>query len=184
MLFISSRKSLICNRDYRRQSLGLQLKETLVNPWVLRFVSELQTQTTQPPPVTGVIETALYVDDLQRAVAFYRKLFGFPILNEDNRFCALDVARRSVLLLFLRGASTEPIRLPFGVIPPHDSQGPAHFAFAIPAGSVDAWEAYLRKLGVIIESSVFWPSGGRSLYFRDPDGHAVELATPGTWATY
>jgi catechol 2,3-dioxygenase-like lactoylglutathione lyase family enzyme len=31
---------------------------------------------------------------------------------------------------------------------------------------------------------VGWPRGGRSVYFRDPDGHSVELATPGLWETY
>jgi len=31
---------------------------------------------------------------------------------------------------------------------------------------------------------VKWSRGGESLYFRDPDDHLVELATPGIWATY
>ncbi|PYK92782.1 MAG: glyoxalase, partial [Verrucomicrobia bacterium] len=26
-----------------------------------------------------------------------------------------------------------------------------------------------------------WESEARSLYFRDPDGHMIELATPGIW---
>ena len=34
-----------------------------------------------PPPISGVIETALYVDDLPRAIAFYQELFGFPVLT-------------------------------------------------------------------------------------------------------
>jgi len=147
-------------------------------------VSDPSTQTTQPPPVTGVIETALYVDDLPRAVAFYRKLFGFPVLNEDQRFCALDVAGRSVLLLFRRGASTELMRFPGGTIPPHDGHGPLHFAFSIPAGSESAWEKRLHEADVIIEGTMDWTRGGRSLYFRDPDGHLVELITPGVWETY
>ena len=136
------------------------------------------------PPVTGIIETALYVDDLPRAIEFYRKVFGFPILVQDHRFCAFDVAGRSVLLLFLRGGSTEPIVLPFGVIPPHDGSGPWHFGISIPAGSDGEWERRLTEMGIIIDSQVTWPRGGRSLYFRDPDGHVVELLTPGVWATY
>ena len=131
------------------------------------------------------METALYVDDLARANAFYQRLFGFRVLQEDHRFCAFDVAGRSVLLLFLRGASREPVPLPWGhTIPPHDGHGPWHFAFAIPRGSDAAWESHLRDAGVTIESTVTWPRGGRSLYFRDPDGHAVELLTPGVWETY
>ncbi|HWQ03343.1 MAG TPA: glyoxalase, partial [Candidatus Nitrosotenuis sp.] len=26
--------------------------------------------------------------------------------------------------------------------------------------------------------------GGRSIYFRDPDGHSLELVTPGVWPNY
>lgn len=140
--------------------------------------------TALAPAVTGVIETSIYVDDLPRAVAFYQKLFAFPVLQQDHRFCAFDVGGRCVLLLFLRGASTEPMNLPGGTIAPHDGQGPLHLAFSIPADSEAAWETRLREAGVVIESTVSWPRGGRSLYFRDPDGHAVELLTPGVWDTY
>ena len=140
---------------------------------------------SSPPTVTGVLETALYVDDLPRAIEFYQRLFGFRVLQEDHRFCAFDVAGRSVLLLFLRGASCGSVPLPWGdTIPPHDGSGPWHFAFAIPLGSDAAWESHLREVGISIESIVTWPRGGRSLYFRDPDGHAVELLTPGVWETY
>ena len=140
--------------------------------------------TSHPPGITGVIETALYVDELPRAIEFYQLLFRFPILQQDQRFCALDVAGRSVLLLFKRGASIEPATLPWGRIPSHDGSGPLHLGFSIPPDSVAAWEERLRAAGVVIESSVRWPRGGRSLYFRDPDNHAVELLTPGVWATY
>jgi catechol 2,3-dioxygenase-like lactoylglutathione lyase family enzyme len=37
---------------------------------------------------------------------------------------------------------------------------------------------------VPVESEVSWPQGGRSLYFLDPDGMVVELATPGLWRNY
>jgi catechol 2,3-dioxygenase-like lactoylglutathione lyase family enzyme len=137
------------------------------------------------PPITGVLETALYVDDLSRSIGFYQGVFGLRLLQQDHRFCAFDVAGRSILLLFLRGASREASPLPWGdAIPPHDGSGPLHFAFAIPRGSDEAWKARLHNAGIAIESIVNWPRGGRSLYFRDPDGHALELVTPGVWETY
>jgi catechol 2,3-dioxygenase-like lactoylglutathione lyase family enzyme len=134
--------------------------------------------------VTGVLETGLYVDDVARSRAFYTRLFGFPVLTEDDRLCALDVAGSAVLLLFRKGATTETIHIPGGAIPPHDGDGTLHYAFAIPAADLWAWAERLGAEGIEIESRVAWPRGGVSLYFRDPDGHLVELATPGVWATY
>lgn len=139
---------------------------------------------TRTPGVTGVLETALYVQDLPRAVRFYEELFGFESLFADDRMCAMSVADRQVLLLFLKGASREAIELPGGVIPAHDGEGELHLAFAIAAADLPAWEERLAARGVAIESRVTWPAGGTSLYFRDPDRHVVELATPGIWPIY
>jgi catechol 2,3-dioxygenase-like lactoylglutathione lyase family enzyme len=136
------------------------------------------------PRVTGVLETCLYVDDLERAAQFYERLFSFRRLVSDERFCAFDVAGRGVLILFLRGATSEPLALPGGVIPPHDGSGRLHFAFAIPTEDLRAWEQRLDEAGVQIQSRVKWSRRGESLYFRDPDQHLVELVTPGTWAIY
>ncbi len=58
--------------------------------------------------IEGVLETALYVADVQRAAAFYRRLFGFPTLLESERLIALNVAGKNVLLLFPEGGTTEP----------------------------------------------------------------------------
>jgi catechol 2,3-dioxygenase-like lactoylglutathione lyase family enzyme len=46
------------------------------------------------------------------------------------------------------------------------------------------WEGRLQERGIPIESRTTWSRGGTSLYFRDPDGHLLELATPGLWETY
>lgn len=136
------------------------------------------------PKLAGVIETALYVDDLERAVAFYRDILGLAALNEDARFAAFDVGGRSVLLLFKRGATLETVHLPGGTIPPHDGHGPLHIAFAVTADELQAWETRLVEQGVTIEARTAWPRGGRSIYFRDPDNHLLELVTPGVWAIY
>ncbi len=134
--------------------------------------------------VTGVLEYGVYVDDVPRSVEFYQRIFGFEQLQGDNRFCALSVAGRQVFLIFKKGGTLQPMPLPGGVLPPHDGSGQLHFAFSIPESELAAWEQRLGENGVAIESRVTWPRGGRSIYFRDPDGHLVELITPGCWAIY
>ncbi len=133
------------------------------------------------PKPTHIAETALYVDDLVRAVEFYTVLFECPVLRRDDRFCALRIADEQVLLLFLRGSSVQPTHLHGGKIPAHDGSGPLHVCFGINSGELKQWEQRLEELGIGIESRVIWPGGATSLYFRDPDQHAVELATPGLW---
>jgi len=134
--------------------------------------------------VGRVVETALYVDDMERAVAFYRDVLGMRPLSVGARLTPMDAGAGTVLLLFHRGATTDGLKFPGGWIPPHDGAGPLHVAFAIGAGEVETWEARLAGLGITVESRVQWERGGRSLYLRDPDGHSVELVTPGTWETY
>jgi catechol 2,3-dioxygenase-like lactoylglutathione lyase family enzyme len=134
--------------------------------------------------VRGVVETCLYVEDLAPSRAFWSDLLGLGILFEDDRMCALDAGNRSVVLLFRRGGSTEPIMLSGGLIPPHDGSGKNHVGLAIDGGEFELWRERLSSAGIAIESVVAWPRGGRSIYFRDPDGHLVELLTPGVWAVY
>ena len=66
----------------------------------------------------------------------------------------------------------------------HGAHGAQHLAFAIARDRLADWETQLHRHGVEIESRVRWPRGGESLYFRDPDGHSIELLTPGLWETY
>lgn len=134
------------------------------------------------PKVSGILETALYVDDPARSAAFYRNLFGFKTLLEADRLIALNVADRNVLLLFQKGATAEPAVLPGGVIPPHGGDGSLHFAFSVGPEEIDPWADRLRSEGIAIEGTVDWPGGFRSLYFRDPDNHLVELITAGYWS--
>jgi catechol 2,3-dioxygenase-like lactoylglutathione lyase family enzyme len=136
------------------------------------------------PEIHGLLETALYVADVARAAAFYRGLFGFPEMVRDERFCALAVAGRQVLLLFRQGGTLAPLVLPGGTIGPHDARGQIHLAFAVAAEDLPDWRERLAGHGVVVESEVRWELGGTSLYFRDLDGHLVELATPGIWSIY
>lgn len=136
------------------------------------------------PSLTGVLETSLYVDDLDRAARFYEEIFGLACIQRDDRLRAYSVGGRSVLLLFKRGASNRVIPLAEGKLGPHDGSGSLHLAFSISAEDLPAWETVLADRGVPIETRIKWPRGGSSIYFRDPDNHSVELATPGVWSIY
>jgi len=131
-----------------------------------------------------ILETCLDVADLSRSREFYARLFGYPVMQSDDRFCAFDVGGRQVLLLFLRGSDPNGTTLPFGRIPAHGTDGQAHLGFGISSQSIAQWRERLAELGIRVESSFAWPGGGTSIYFRDPDGHLLELVTPGVWPIY
>lgn len=133
------------------------------------------------PAVEGLLETSLYASDLKRTVAFYRNLFGFRTLVESPRLVAFEVAGRHVLLVFQAGATEADVRDDRGTIPGHDGRGRLHLALSIAARECDAWRERLAAQGVPLVGEYRWARGGTSLYFRDPDGALVELATPGLW---
>ncbi len=139
-------------------------------------------QKRKAPALDGILETSLYVDDLDAAKAFYAEVMAFPEIFSDVRMAAFGIGDDRVLLLFKRGASAVEMQLPGGTIPPHDGSGPIHLAFAVSARSLPAWQKHLEAHGIGIESTVEWSGKrGRSLYFRDPDGHLLELAPRRLW---
>jgi catechol 2,3-dioxygenase-like lactoylglutathione lyase family enzyme len=131
-----------------------------------------------PPKIDGILESSLYVSDVPRSVRFYQETFGFTVISEfGERGCAMHAGPRQVLLLFKKGASRT-------FSSPHDGGGELHLAFAIAATELAPWESWLQERGIAIEEKRTWEEGGRSLYFRDPDRHLLELVTPGTWSVY
>lgn len=126
----------------------------------------------------------MYVDDLERSRTFYQRVFGLKTLLEEDRMVGLELPGSSILLLFSRGGSVLPSLTPGGAIPPHDAAGSQHLCLGIPAASLLEWERHLMLSGVAIESRVIQAHGGTSLYFRDPDHHSLEVATPGLWPNY
>jgi catechol 2,3-dioxygenase-like lactoylglutathione lyase family enzyme len=130
------------------------------------------------PKTEGLLESSLYVSDVERSARFYEKIFGFRVISDfGGRGCAVQAGTRQVLLLFKKGASLE-------ITSPHDGDGELHIAFAIPAAELEKWEAWLAENGIAIEEKRVWELGGTSLYFRDPDRHLLEVASPGVWSIY
>jgi len=136
------------------------------------------------PAINGVLETAVYVENLELARDFYGRIMRLPSMYDDQRMSAYEIGPKQVFLVFKRGSSSEPSVLAGGTIPGHDAHGRTHVAFAVSAGELQSWELHLPQQQVVIESRTTWPKGGKSIYFRDPDGNLIELATPGLWPNY
>jgi catechol 2,3-dioxygenase-like lactoylglutathione lyase family enzyme len=130
------------------------------------------------PKSEGVLESSLYVDDVARSALFYEKVFGFRVISDfGERGCAMEAGKRQVLLLFKKGGSRS-------IDSAHDGAGELHVAFAVPASELMSWEAWLAENGIAVEEKRTWELGGQSVYFRDPDAHLIEIATPGVWSIY
>ncbi len=130
------------------------------------------------PPVNGILETALYVDSLEASLAFYQRIFGFATNFAADRLVSLAVRPGQVLLLFTKQGS---VSLPRGA---HYGDGHLHLAFSVAAEQIEIWRAHLAKHGIALDDEIHWDRGGISLYFRDPDGHLLEVASPGVWPNY
>lgn len=130
------------------------------------------------PNTEGILESSLYVGDVARSVQFYEKVFGFQVISDfGERGCAMEAGVHQVLLLFRKGSSTT-------IESPHDGDGELHVAFAIRAEELAKWEAWLAENDIAVEEKRAWELGGQSIYFRDPDRHLLEIATPGVWSIY
>ncbi len=126
---------------------------------------------------SGVLESCLYVDDLAAAMDFYQEVLGLQLFAHVEGRHAFFRCGDGMVLLFIADETEKP----GGPVPSHGARGPGHLAFRMPEEEIDAWQAWLSDHEVAIEDEVRWPGGGISLYFRDPSGNSLELATPRTW---
>ena len=135
-----------------------------------------------PPGFNGVLETALYVDDLEAAERFYGAVLGLTkIFSVPGRQLVFR-CQESILLIFdPRRTERERVVINHGAIPFHGSRGAGHMAFRVSKSELEVWRRHFRAAGVPIESEVAWPNGAHSIYFRDPAGNSLELATPDMW---
>ncbi|ETA49725.1 VOC family protein [Ponticoccus alexandrii] len=132
------------------------------------------------PALSGVLEAALYVDDLDKAEAFYTGLLGLErILRVDGRHVFFR-AGETIVLCFIAEATQKPPAEGALPVPPHGASGPGHLCFA--STTLDRLGDHLTAQGIPIEADFHWPHGPRSIYVRDPAGNSVEFAEPAIWA--
>jgi catechol 2,3-dioxygenase-like lactoylglutathione lyase family enzyme len=129
----------------------------------------------------GVLETALYADDLDRAEAFYEGILGLEKITRAANRHVFYRCGAGVLLIFNPEETTKPAEGHALPVPPHGTTGAGHACFRVSAENLEAMSRKLKAAGVDIESEVNWPQGGRSIYFRDPAGNSLECAEARIW---
>jgi len=137
---------------------------------------------------SGILESALYVDDLDKAEAFYGGVLGLERISRVGNRHVFFRCGDGVLLLFNPAETVKPpapdAKLP---VPPHGTKGEGHLCFRATGEEIERFRAHLESHGVAIEADFHWPprgdepSGGRSIYFRDPAGNSLEIAEPRIW---
>ncbi|MCI5077622.1 VOC family protein [Oricola sp.] len=129
----------------------------------------------------GILETALYVADLDAAERFYGEVIGLERIARVEGRHVFFACGKGVLLLFNPERTAEPPSNPAMPVPTHGVTGPGHACFKAAPEAMDAWRGHLETAGVAIEADFRWPNGARSIYFRDPDGNSLEIAEPKLW---
>ncbi len=134
-----------------------------------------------PMPLTGVLETCVYATDLAAAERFYTDALGLSVVGRAANRHVFFRCGEGVFLVFNPDVTAVEATAVGGVGVLHGARGPGHVAFRVRDDEIPTWRERLRARGVAIEAEVAWPEGARSIYFRDPAGNSVELASPRIW---
>ena len=133
------------------------------------------------PALQGVLETALYAENLDAAEAFYGELLGLEKISRHANRHVFFRCGPGVLLIFNPKETIVPPPPQSLPVPVHGTTGQGHVCFRAPASDLDFWAEKLKEAGIAIEADFRWPTGARSIYFRDPAGNSLECAEPGLW---
>jgi len=114
-------------------------------------------------PIRGIYEVAIKVKDLPRAENFYKRVLGLEegIRDERRKWLFLWAGGKEGMVVLQEDKGEWPVQ---------------HFAFTVDEGDIERAAATLREQGIEVEGPVThnW-MGATSIYFSDPDGHALEL---------
>lgn len=125
--------------------------------------------------VRGISELALWVSDLDRAMAFYIDNLGFTVETHDPGKNAFLKSGDFLLVLFVpenpgTALATEylaRVGAPRGAV--------YHVAFRLEPEQLDTTGETLRARGIDVSGPVNFGTGRRSYFLEDPDQHYIEL---------
>jgi catechol 2,3-dioxygenase-like lactoylglutathione lyase family enzyme len=120
----------------------------------------------------GISTITLFVEDIAATTAFYREVFGLPVVFEDDDSAVFRFG--NTLINLLKSSAAPELIEPAAVAPP---EAGARFQLTIDVDDVDAMCAELAKRGVkLLNGPLDRPWGVRTASFRDPGGHIWEIA--------
>jgi catechol 2,3-dioxygenase-like lactoylglutathione lyase family enzyme len=130
---------------------------------------------TSPFPVEGVeLTTLLVVSDVVRATAFYRDVLGAELVREYGGTSAV-LRFQGAWLLLVTGGGPTPGKPTVTFAPPDDPDRVSHqMTLRVP----DCRAAYetLRHRGASFLAPPVDRGGEIRAFFRDPDGHLIEIS--------
>ena len=113
---------------------------------------------------TGIDHVVLHVSDLQRSKKFYTEVLGMTPYREEDGQVFLHAGQQGVALFRKDGGA-----------PLTTGNDLNHLALNVASGSYETLKAELEKHGVAVTGR---PGEDRCIYFRDPDGHRLQLTLP------
>ena len=114
----------------------------------------------------------LFVEDLEASKAFYLKVFGLPVVFENDDSVVFKIGATLINLLLISQANEliEPAKVA-------TREAGSRMVFSIDVDDVDAMCAKLTGLGVaLLNGPMDRPWGIRTASFCDPSGHIWEIA--------
>ena len=118
----------------------------------------------------GLTHIAVTVQDLDRALTFYQKVFDVEVMHHQDNFLQVTTPGSNDIIVFeKRKADPDSYR-------DGSTGGIAHFGFRLrKAKDIDGMAKRIKSAGgIIIDKGEFVP-GEPYIFFKDPDGYKVEV---------
>jgi catechol 2,3-dioxygenase-like lactoylglutathione lyase family enzyme len=124
------------------------------------------------PWPSGISAITLFVEDLAAAKEFYGRVFGLPVVFEDDDSVVFKLG--NTLVNLLKTAAAAELIEPAAVAP---REAGSRLQLTIEVDDVDAMCAELTARGVVLlNGPMDRPWGVRTASFKDPAGHIWEIA--------
>ncbi len=121
---------------------------------------------------SGISAITLFVEDLAAAKEFYGRVFGLPVVFEDDDSVVFKLG--NTLVNLLKTAAAAELIEPAAVAP---REAGSRLQLTIEVDDVDAMCAELTARGVVLlNGPMNRPWGVRTASFKDPAGHIWEIA--------